>query len=147
VHSYLVFGPPLGWRWRPKTVCFPEAVLLWPVTEAIVSVVHTLTCVDYFPWSPGIKVAPEEPEAEASWIERTPVLWPGRWPVVWSRKWRRLRSSLHLLLFYCDSLQGGNTLSTYPLQLASCSGCQDVSRCGEHLVFGALLSISQPFLF
>jgi hypothetical protein len=27
-------------------------VLLWPVTEAVVSVVHTLTCVDYFPRSP-----------------------------------------------------------------------------------------------
>jgi hypothetical protein len=30
VHSYLVFGPPPGWRWRPKTGSFPEAVLLWP---------------------------------------------------------------------------------------------------------------------
>ena len=41
-------------------------MLLWPVTEAVVSVVHTLTCVDYFPWSPGTKVAPSEAEAEAS---------------------------------------------------------------------------------
>ena len=35
VHCYLVFGPPVGWRWRPKTGPFPEAVLLWPVTEAV----------------------------------------------------------------------------------------------------------------
>jgi hypothetical protein len=33
-------------------------VLLWPVTEAVVSVVYTLTCVDYFPQSPGTKMAP-----------------------------------------------------------------------------------------
>ena len=33
-------------------------MLLWPVTEAVVSVIHTLTCVDYFLQSPGTKVAP-----------------------------------------------------------------------------------------
>ena len=66
VHSYLVFGPPPGRRWRPKTGPFPEAVLLWPVTEAVVSVVHTLTCADYFLRSPGTKMAPVEPEAKAS---------------------------------------------------------------------------------
>ena len=61
-------------------------MLLWPVTEAIVSVVHTLTCVDYFPWSPGTKMAPMDPEAKASQAGWTPVLWPGRWPDVWSLK-------------------------------------------------------------
>jgi hypothetical protein len=66
-------------------------VLLWPVIEAFVSVVHTLTCVDYFPWSPGTKVAPEESEAKASRTGHTPVPSPGRWSVVWSRKWRHLR--------------------------------------------------------
>jgi hypothetical protein len=30
LQCYLVFGPPPGWRWRPKTGSFPEAVLLWP---------------------------------------------------------------------------------------------------------------------
>jgi hypothetical protein len=35
VHRYLAFGPPPGRRWRPKTGHFPEAVLLWPVTEAV----------------------------------------------------------------------------------------------------------------
>jgi hypothetical protein len=55
---------------------FPEAVLLWPVTEAVVSVVHTLTCADYFPRSPGIKMAPVDPEAKASQAGWTHVLWP-----------------------------------------------------------------------
>ena len=68
-------------------------MLLWPVTEAIVSVVHTLTCADCPLRSPGTKVAPAEPEAEASQARQTPVLWPRRWLVVWSRKWRCLRSS------------------------------------------------------
>jgi hypothetical protein len=65
---------------------FPRSVLLWPVTEAVVSVVHTLTCVDYFPRSPGTKMAPMDPEAKASQAGRTPVLWPGRWTDVWSPK-------------------------------------------------------------
>ena len=61
-------------------------MLLRPVTEAIVSVVLTLTCVDYFPRSPGTKMAPEDLEAKASQAEWTPVLWPGRWTDVWSLK-------------------------------------------------------------
>jgi hypothetical protein len=35
VHSYLVFVPHPGWRWSPKTPPFPEAVLLWPVTDTV----------------------------------------------------------------------------------------------------------------
>ena len=61
-------------------------MLLWPVTVAIVSVVHSLTCVDYFPRSPETKMAPADPEAKACQAGRTPVLWPGRWPDVWSPK-------------------------------------------------------------
>jgi hypothetical protein len=61
-------------------------VLLWPVTEGVVSVVHTLSCVDYLPWSPGTKMATVDPEAKASPDGWTPVLWPGRWPDVWSPK-------------------------------------------------------------
>ena len=51
-----------------------QKLLLWPVTEAVVSVVHTLTCVDYFLWSPRTKVALAEREAEASRARQTPVL-------------------------------------------------------------------------
>ena len=53
-------------KMKGQTGSFPEAVLLWPVTEAVVSVVHTLTCVDYFPQSPGIKMVPADSEAKAS---------------------------------------------------------------------------------
>ena len=60
--------------------------MLRPVTEAIVSVVLTLTCVDYFPRSPGTKMAPEDLEAKASQAGQTPVLWPGRWTDIWSLK-------------------------------------------------------------
>jgi hypothetical protein len=61
-------------------------VLLWPVTEAVVSVVHHLSCVDYFPRSPGTKMAPVDPEAKASQAGWTPVLCQERWPDVWSPK-------------------------------------------------------------
>ena len=61
-------------------------MLLWPVTEAVVSVVHTLTCADYFLQSPGTKMAPVYPEGKASQARQTPVLWPGMWPDVWSLK-------------------------------------------------------------
>jgi hypothetical protein len=50
------------------------------------SVVHTLTCADYFQRSPGIKMAPADAEGKPSWARLTPVLWPGRWPDVWSPK-------------------------------------------------------------
>ena len=61
-------------------------MLLWPVTVAVASVVHTLTCVDYFPQCPETKMAPTDPEAKASQAGWTSVLWPGRWPDVWSPK-------------------------------------------------------------
>jgi hypothetical protein len=32
--------------------------------KLLASVVHTLTCADYFRWSPGTKMAPSNPEAE-----------------------------------------------------------------------------------
>jgi hypothetical protein len=59
-------------------------VLLCPVPEAIVSVVHTLTCADYFLQSPVTKISTADPEAKASQAVQTPVLWQGRWPDVWS---------------------------------------------------------------
>ena len=61
-------------------------MLLWPVTEAVVSVVHTLSCVDYLLRSPGTEMAPADPETKASQDGWIPVLWPGRWPDVWSPK-------------------------------------------------------------
>jgi hypothetical protein len=42
--------------------------------KLLVSVVHTLTCADYFLRSPGTKMAPTDPEAKASWAGQTPVL-------------------------------------------------------------------------
>ena len=54
--------------------------------KLLVSVVHTLTCTDYFVQSPGTKMASTDPEAKASQAWRTPVLWPGMWPDVWSLK-------------------------------------------------------------
>jgi hypothetical protein len=47
--------------------------------KLLASVVHTLTCADYFLRSPGTKMAPADPEANASRARWTPVLWPGRW--------------------------------------------------------------------
>jgi hypothetical protein len=49
-------------------------VLLWPVTEAVVSVVHSLSCVDYLPQSLGTKMASADPEVKASQDGWTPVL-------------------------------------------------------------------------
>jgi hypothetical protein len=50
------------------------------------SVVHTLTCADYFGRSPRTKMAPADPEAKGSLPRRTPVLWLGGWPDVWDPK-------------------------------------------------------------
>ena len=54
--------------------------------KLLASVVHTLTCADYFQWSPGTKMAPANAEAKPSRTGRTPVLWLGMWPDVWSPK-------------------------------------------------------------
>ena len=54
--------------------------------KLLASVVHTLTCADYFRWSPRTKMALADPEAKASRAGWTPVLWPGRWLDVWSLK-------------------------------------------------------------
>jgi hypothetical protein len=71
-------------------------MLFWPVIEAVVSVVHTVTCADYFQRSPRTKMAPADPEAKASQAGQTPVLWPeGGW-MSGARKWRCLRSSVAL---------------------------------------------------
>jgi hypothetical protein len=54
--------------------------------KLLASLVHTLTCADYFWQSPGTKMAPADPEAKSSWAGQTLVLWLGRWPDVWSPK-------------------------------------------------------------
>jgi hypothetical protein len=43
--------------------------------KLLASVVHTLTCADYFLRSPGIKMAPGDPEAKAYQAGWIPVLW------------------------------------------------------------------------
>jgi hypothetical protein len=47
--------------------------------KLLISVVHTLTCSDYFLWSPGTKIVPADPEARASKAGQPPDLWLGRW--------------------------------------------------------------------
>jgi hypothetical protein len=54
--------------------------------KLLISVVHTLTCADYFLRSPGTKMTPADPEARATPAGQSPDLWPGRWPDVWSLK-------------------------------------------------------------
>jgi hypothetical protein len=54
--------------------------------KLLASVVHTLTCANYFQQSPRTKMAPANAEAKPSRTGRTPVLWPGMWPDVWSPK-------------------------------------------------------------
>ena len=73
-------------KMKAQNRTFPRICVALAVTEAVVSVVHTLTCADYFLWSPGTKMAPVIPEAKSSRAGWTPVLWPGRWPHVWNPK-------------------------------------------------------------
>ena len=57
VHRYLVFGP-LSWpKMKAQNRTFPRICVALAVTEAVVSVVHTLTCADYFLQSPRTKMA------------------------------------------------------------------------------------------
>jgi hypothetical protein len=76
-----------------KKGAVPEALWLPPVQKLLASVMHTLTCADYFQWSPESKMASTNPEAKPSMSGQTPVLWLRRWPDVWSPK-RRLSQKL-----------------------------------------------------
>jgi hypothetical protein len=86
VRRYLVFGHPPGRRRRPKTGPFPEAVLRWQVPEAVNfcgADSHLCRLSSYVQRSPGTKVVPTAPEAEAAFRARqTPVLWSGWWPAI-----------------------------------------------------------------
>jgi hypothetical protein len=54
--------------------------------KLLASVVHTLTCADYFQRSPGSKMSPAIAEAKPCRAGWTPILWPGRCLDVWSPK-------------------------------------------------------------
>ena len=54
--------------------------------KLLASVVHTLTCADYFRQSPRTKMSPADAESKPSRDRRTPILWPGRCLDVWSPK-------------------------------------------------------------
>ena len=54
--------------------------------KLLASVVHTLTCADYFQRNPATKMVPSDAEAKPSSAGRTPILWPGSSPDVWSLK-------------------------------------------------------------
>ena len=63
----------------PKQDLFQKLCCFGLSQKLLISVVHTLTCADYFLWSPGTKMAPTDPEARASLAGQTPDLWLGRW--------------------------------------------------------------------
>jgi hypothetical protein len=54
--------------------------------KLLASVVHTVTCADYFWRSLRTKMAPAAAEGKPSWARWTPFLCPGRWLDVWSPK-------------------------------------------------------------
>jgi hypothetical protein len=54
--------------------------------KLLASVVHTLTCADYFRWSLRTKMSSADAEAKPSMAGWTPILWLGRCPDVWSPK-------------------------------------------------------------
>jgi hypothetical protein len=64
---------PGFWPGRWPDVCSPKMSLPQKLCgsrqsqKLLASVVHTLTCADYFLWSPGTKAASADLEAKASW--------------------------------------------------------------------------------
>ena len=54
--------------------------------KLLASLVHTLTCADYFRQSPRTQMVPAEAEAKPFRAGGTPILWQGWCPDVWSPK-------------------------------------------------------------
>ena len=54
--------------------------------KLLASVVHTLTCADYFHWSLGTKMSPAVAETKPSRARQTSILWSGRCPDISSPK-------------------------------------------------------------
>jgi hypothetical protein len=53
--------------WSPKRA-LPQKLCGFCLSQKLLgSVVHSLTCADYFWWSPGTKMALTDAEAKASW--------------------------------------------------------------------------------
>ena len=70
----------------PKQDLFLKLCCFGLSQKLLASIVHTLTCLDYFWWSSGTKMASANAEGKSSRAGQTPVLWPGRGPDVWSLK-------------------------------------------------------------
>jgi hypothetical protein len=88
VHRYLAFRPASWQKIRPETGPVPEAVLLWPVTEAVsFCSPHSHLCRLVSEGSGNQDGSPRcSSKAPPPWAGRTPLLWQGRYPDVWSPK-------------------------------------------------------------
>jgi hypothetical protein len=78
VHRYLAFRLPFWPKMKAQNRTCPRS--------CFATVVHTLTCADYFWWSPGTKMSVTDAQAKPSQAGPTPILWPERCPDVWSPK-------------------------------------------------------------
>jgi hypothetical protein len=58
----------------PKQELSQELCCFGRSQKLLASVVHTLTCADYFRWSPRTKMSPTDAEAKPSQARQTPVL-------------------------------------------------------------------------
>jgi hypothetical protein len=82
VHRYLLSDLPPSPRLGPKQNLSQKLCCFGLSQKLFASIVHTLTCADYFHQSPGTKMAPADAEAKPSQARRTHILWPGRCPGV-----------------------------------------------------------------
>jgi hypothetical protein len=79
---------PIIWPGRCRDVWSPKRRLPQKFCgsclsqKLLASVVHTLTCADYFRQSPRSKMSPADAEVKRSRAGWIPILWPGRCPDV-----------------------------------------------------------------
>jgi hypothetical protein len=98
----------------------------------LASVVHTLTCAEYFRWSLRTKISSVDGETKPSRAGWTPIFLPGRGPDVWSRKrglpqklcgsrlsQNLLASVVHTLTCADDFLWNPGTHSSYSNDIAN----------------------------